>query len=55
MVLRLGVPLTHSLRARNWNFAACGASFTALSVAADTGDGELATLVHAAEAHMAAT
>src|SRR5215471_17295301 len=33
MVLRLCVPLSHSLSARNWNFAACGAALTASRVA----------------------
>src|SRR6266540_2419385 len=33
MVVRLWVPDTHRFRARNWNLAASGASFTASSVA----------------------
>ena len=33
MVVRLCVPLTHWLWARNWNLAASGACFTALRVA----------------------
>jgi hypothetical protein len=33
MVLRLWVPRAHSLRARNWKWAASGACFTASSVA----------------------
>src|SRR5215471_18580415 len=33
MVVRLWVPLTHWLRARNWNLAASGACFTASRVA----------------------
>src|SRR5262245_37361557 len=33
IVLRLWVPLSHSLLARNWNFAASGAALTASSVA----------------------
>src|SRR5436190_16605875 len=33
MVLRLCVPLIHSLLVRNWNLAASGAAFTASSVA----------------------
>ncbi len=33
IVPRLWVPMTHSLWARNWNFAASGAAFTASSVA----------------------
>jgi hypothetical protein len=37
MVVRLCVPLTHSLWARNWNLAASGACFTASRVAKRVG------------------
>src|SRR3954449_6342218 len=37
MLLRLWVPLTHWLVARNWNFASCGLAFTAFRAANSTG------------------
>ena len=37
MVLELWVPFTQRFRARNWNWAAAGASFTASSVAKRVG------------------
>src|SRR4029453_16907112 len=37
MVERLWVPLIHSLVARNWNWAICGAPFTAFRVANSVG------------------
>jgi hypothetical protein len=37
MTERLWVPPTHSFLARNWNWAICGASFTASRVANSVG------------------